>query len=453
MVYKPFAYQSYAEDFIHSHNEAGLLLDMGLGKTVITLTVLNRLLYEDFSCNRVLIIAPLKVAEDTWPKEIEKWEHLQHMTYSVVLGSVQERKKALSRKADIYIINRENTAWLVNLFKTKWPFDLVVIDELSSFKSSKAQRFRELRKVRKYVKRIVGLTGTPAPKGLIDLWPQIYLLDEGRSLGKTITGYREQYFVPDKRNATTIFSWAPKSDAEEKIYAKLQDLCISMKAKDYLDLPERIDVRHTITLPASALSEYKQLEHDALLPFADGDIDAGSAAILWGKLVQFSSGAVYNENGIARVFHDVKLQALDDLIEAANGQPVLVAYYYKHEYERLTERYPYARSVKEPGVISRWNAGEVPLLLVHPASAGHGLNLQEGGHIIIWLSLPPGNLELYLQTNARLHRLGQKAPVLVHHVLADSTMDKVNLSVLQNRNADQNAFLEALRARISDFRQ
>lgn len=452
MKYEPFGYQRYVEDFMYSHPEAGILLDMGLGKTVITLTVLNRLLYEDFSSNRVLVIAPLRVAEDTWPKEIKKWDHLRHLSCSLVLGSAQERKQALARKADIYVVNRENVAWLVGLFKSRWPFDTVVIDELSSFKSSKAQRFRELRKVRKYIKRIIGLTGTPVPKGLIDLWPQMYLLDEGKALGKTITGYREQYFIPDKRNAMTIFSWAPKQGAEEQIYARLQNLCISMKAKDYLSLPRRMDIEHEVTLPAAALAEYKQLERDALLPFADGDIDAGTAAILWGKLVQFSSGAVYNENGIAKPFHDAKLLALDDLIESANGQPVLVVYYYKHEYTRLMERYSFAHSIKEPDIISQWNAGNIPLLLVHPASAGHGLNLQSGGHIIVWLSLPPGNLELYLQTNARLHRMGQTETVLVHHLLAQGTMDKANLNVLQNRDADQDTFLEALKARIREYR-
>lgn len=453
MEYRPFPYQSYAENFIYTHAEAGVLLDMGLGKTVVTLTVLNRLLFEDFTSNRVLVIAPLKVAEDTWPKELRKWDHLRHIRLMTVLGAEADRKAALRTKADIYVINRENVAWLVDLFRKKWPFDTVVIDELSSFKSSKAKRFRALRKVRKYIKRIIGLTGTPTPKGLIDLWPQMYLLDEGKALGRTLTGYREQYFVPDKRNATTIFSWAPKPDAEEQIYTKLQGLCISMKAKDYIKLPERVDVEHSVVLPAAALREYKQLERDALLPFADGDIDAGSAAILWGKLMQFSSGAVYNENEIAKVFHEAKLEALDELIESANGQPLLVFYYYKHELERLLKRYPESRTVKESGVIDEWNRGEVPILLAHPASAGHGLNLQEGGHIIIWTSLPPGNLELYLQANARLHRLGQTQTVLVHHLLAEGTLDKAALSVLLGREKDQNAFMDAVKAKIEEFRQ
>lgn len=450
MEYKPYYYQSFAEQFILDHPEAGLLLDMGMGKTAVSLTAADKLLYDYFAVRKVLVIAPLKPAKETWPPEIQKWDHLKHLTLSMILGSAQERIAALNREADIYIINRENVVWLVDYYKAKWPFDMVIIDELSSFKSSKAQRFRALKKVRKYIKRIVGLTGTPSPNGLLDLWPEMYLLDEGKSLGKTLTSYRETYFLPDKRNATTIFSWKPKAGAEEAIYAKLDGLCISMKAADYLQLPERLFLRREVEMSEKAMTLYKTLEKDTLLPFADGDIDAPTAAVLTNKLLQAAGGAAYDENGNVKYLHEDKLEALDQLIEEANGQPVLVFYAFKHERDRIIARYPEAVDIKEDSAVTRWNKGEVLIMLAHPASAGHGLNLQAGGHIAIWYGLPT-SLELYQQANKRLHRPGQKETVLIHHILMKGTYDyKVLDDILKPKEIRQNALLEALKAKIKE---
>ena len=327
---------------------------------------------------------------------------------------------------------------------------MVIIDELSSFKSSKAQRFRALKKVRKYIKRIVGLTGTPSPNGLLDLWPEMYLLDEGKALGKTLTGYRDTYFVPDKRNATTIFSWKPKDGAEELIYEKIGKLCISMNAADYLQLPDRLFLRREFELTPEAMELYKTLERDTLLPFADGDIDAPTAAVLTNKLLQAAGGAAYDENGNVRVLHDCKLEALDQLIEEANGQPVLVFYAFRHERDRIMERYPEAVDIKDDGAVVRWNEGKIPIMLAHPASAGHGLNLQAGGHIAIWYGLPT-SLELYQQANKRLHRPGQKKTVLIHHILMKGTYDyRVLDDILAPKEVRQNACLEALKARIKE---
>lgn len=416
MKFEAKYYQNYCINRILNQSALGLLLDMGMGKTAITLTAVEQLVYDYFSVRKVLVIAPLRPALETWPTEIEKWDHTKHMSYSVVIGTKQERLGALDRDADVYIINRENVQWLVDFYRKKWPFDMVVIDELSSFKSSKAQRFRALRKVRPYISRIVGLTGTPSPNGLLDLWPQMFLLDEGKTLGRTLTSYRDSYFVPDKRSAQMIFSWKPRPDAEAKIYEKLGDLCVSMKTADYLQLPERVDIRHEIETSEETLAIYQKLEKDMLLPYDDGDIDAGSAAILTNKLLQVAGGAAYNENGEPHILHDEKLDALDTLIEAANGQPILLFYAYRHERDRIMERHPEAVDVKNDSAVKEWNAGNIPILLAHPASAGHGLNLQFGGHIVIWYGLPL-SLELYQQANKRVHRMGQKETVLIHHYL------------------------------------
>lgn len=452
MKFEAKYYQQYCIDKIIEQPELGLLLDMGMGKTVITLTAAERLVYDYFSVMKVLVIAPLKPAIETWPAEVEKWDHLKHITTSLVLGDKESRLKALEKDAELYIINRENVQWLVNHYKKKWPFDMVVIDELSSFKSSKAQRFKALKKVRPYIKRIVGLTGTPSPNGLLDLWPQMYLLDSGKALGKTITSYREKWFVPDKRNATTIFSWKPKDGAEDEIYQKLKPLCISMKTADYLQLPERLDIRHEIETSKATMDLYKKLERDMILPYEDGDIDAGSAAILVNKLLQVASGAAYDENGNPKLLHNEKLDALDVLLEEANGQPVLLFYSYKHERDRIIERHPEAVDVKEDTAVKEWNAGNIPLLLAHPASAGHGLNLQFGGHIVIWYGLPC-SLELYQQANKRVHRMGQKETVLIHHLLMKNTADMWVLDqVLTEKDKRQNALLEALKARIKEVK-
>lgn len=450
MEYKPYYYQAFAEQFILDNPEAGLLLDMGMGKTAISLTAAEKLLYDYFSVRRVLVIAPLKPAKETWPPEVKKWDHLKHLKVSLILGSAKERIAALNTEADIYIVNRENVVWLVDYYKAKWPFDMVIIDELSSFKSSKAQRFRALKKVRKYIKRIVGLTGTPSPNGLLDLWPQMYLLDEGKALGRTLTGFRDFYFLPDKRNAQTVFSWKPKANAEAEIYEKLGPLCISMKTADYLKLPDRLFLRREVELPERAMELYKTLERDTLLPFADGDIDAPTAAVLTNKLLQAAGGAAYDENGNVKLLHDDKLEALDQLIEEANGQPVLVFYAFKHERDRILARYPEAVDIKEDSAVTRWNNGEIPILLAHPASAGHGLNLQAGGHIAIWYGLPT-SLELYQQANKRLHRPGQKETVLIHHILVKGTYDfRVLDNILTPKEVRQNALLEALKAKIKE---
>ena len=450
MKYSPYSYQAFAEQFIIGHPAAGLLLDMGMGKTVITLSAVEKLMHDYFEIRKVLIIAPLEPAGHTWPDEVEKWDHLKGLKVSKVLGDLQTRKKALTEDADIYIINRENVVWLVEQYKGRWPFDMVVIDELSSFKSSKAQRFRAMKKVRKYIKRMVGLTGTPAPNGLLDLWPQMYLLDEGNALGKTLTAYRNTWFIPDKRNGMIVYSWKPVAGAEEEIYKRIDPFCVSMKSADYLTLPERLSIRHEIEMPESAAAMYRQLERDMLLPFEDGDIDAPTAAVLTNKLMQAAGGTVYDENGNVRILHDAKLDYLDSLIEGANGQPVLVFYAYKHEKDRILERHPEAVEVKNENAIARWNEGNIPILLAHPASAGHGLNLQFGGHIIIWYSLSC-SLELYQQANKRLHRMGQQNTVLIHHLLMKGTIDtRVLDDILTTKEVRQNALIEALKAKIKE---
>jgi len=398
MIFTPYDYQLYAENFILEHDGAGLLLDMGMGKTAITLTAVERLLRDSFDVTKVLVIAPLKPAAETWPAEIQKWEHLQGLTYSLVLGSEKDRTAALEKEADIYIVNRENVVWLVNFYKKKWPFDMMVIDELLSFKSPKAQRFRALKRVRAMINRIVGLTGTPAPNGLLDLWAQLYLIDGG----------------------------------------------------EYLKLPERLFIRHEVELPAEVKEQYKQLERDMLLPFADGDIDAGSAGILVNKLLQLYGGCVYDENGGVKEFHSVKLDKLEQLIEEANGRPVLVFYAYRHERERIMAKFPEAVDIKEENAVTRWNAGEIPILLAHPASAGHGLNLQQGGHIAVWYNWTH-NLELYQQANKRLHRLGQKETVLIHHIGIKGGLDMQVLdNVLAEKTSVQEYLIQALRAKIKE---
>lgn len=451
MEYKPYYYQRFAEQFILDNPEAGLLLDMGMGKTAVCLTAADKLLNDYFAVSKVLVIAPLKPAKETWPPEAAKWDHLKHLTVSLIVGSQQERLASLQRDADIYVINRESVVWLVDYYKSKWPFDMVIIDELSSFKSSKAQRFRALKKVRKYIKRIVGLTGTPSPNGLLDLWPEMYLLDEGKTLGRTLTSYRDTYFVPDKRNATTIFSWKPKEGAEGLIYKKLEGLCISMAAADYLQLPDRLFIRHEAELSAKAKELYSTLERDTLLPFVDGDIDAPTAAVLTNKLLQAAGGAAYDENGNVKVLHEDKLEALDQLIEEANGQSVLVFYAFKHERDRIMARYPGAVDINEDSAVTRWNRGEIPILLAHPASAGHGLNLQEGGHIAIWYGLST-SLELFQQANKRLHRPNQKKTVLIHIILMKGTYDyRVLEDILTPKEIRQNALLAALKVRIKEI--
>lgn len=450
MIYEPFEYQVFTKNFIIENAEAGIFLDMGSGKTSITLTAVQELMRDYFEIRKTLVIAPLEPAKNTWPDEIKKWDHLRDLTFSMCIGSAKERIEGLECDADIYIINRDNVSWLVEYYKKKWPFDMVVIDELSSFKSNKAQRFRSLKKVRPYIKRIVGLTGTPAPKGLLDLWAECYILDGGKALGKTLTGYRDTFFVPDKRNAHTVFSWKLKEGAEAEIYKRLEGLCISLDPSLYSKLPERRYIRREFELSPKARELYDTLERDTLLPFADGDIDGSTAAVLRGKLLQLSGGAVYDEYGKVKILHDEKLVVLDSLIEEANGQPVLIFYGYKHERDRILERYPEAVTVKDDNAVERWNHGEIPILLAHPASAGHGLNLQSGGHIAIWFG-PTDNLEYYQQANKRLHRPGQKYPVSIFTIAAKDTWDiPVLESNLLPKEEQQNALLEAVKARIKE---
>jgi len=449
LKYKPYDYQKYATQWILDKEKAGLLLDMGMGKSVITLTAIDELMFDYFEVSKVLVIAPLRVAESTWDEEAAKWDHLKHLKISKVLGTEKERINALYTKADIYIINRENVKWLVDKCGKDWPFDMLVIDELSSFKSHRAQRFKALKKVRPFMKRVVGLTGTPAPNGLIDLWSQIYLLDGGERLGKTITGYRERYFLPDKRNQHIVFTYKLKEGAEEAIYEKLSDICVSMKAEDYLKLPERINNIIPIHLPKKAKEKYDQLERDLLLPLKDSDIVANTAGVLANKLLQMSNGAVYDENGDVKEIHNAKLKALEDTIEAANGKPVLIFYSYKHDLDRIKKHLKRddLTVLDTSEDVKNWNEGKIPIMLAHPASAGHGLNLQAGGNIIIWFGLT-WSLELYSQANARLYRQGQKQNVIIHHLVAKDTMDEDVIKALEGKEVGQEALLNAVKARV-----
>jgi len=450
MIYTPHPYQDFATTHIIENPFSGLFLDMGLGKTVSTLTAIDQLINDYFEINKVLVIAPLRVAQDTWTTESKKWDHLKHLRLSVVLGSERERKEALQAKADIYVINRENVAWLVGYYQSAFPFDMVVIDELSSFKSAKAIRFKSLRMVRPKVRRVVGLTGTPAPNGLIDLWPQLFLLDQGVRLGKTITGYRERYFTPGKRNGAVVFDYKLRAESEQLIYDKIGDICISMKAKDYLSLPERINRTIEINLPANIQKKYDEFERDQVLALEDSeDISAINAAALSTKLRQFANGAIYDDQKNWHEVHDIKLEALSEIVEAANGQPVLIFYSFIHDLERISKTLKSykPRQLKSSEDIADWNAGKISVLLAHPASAGHGLNLQAGGNNIIWFGLN-WSLELYQQANARLDRQGQIKPVIVHHLVVVDTIDTKVFSVLDGKAETQDALMQAVRAII-----
>lgn len=448
MKFTPHTYQKFATQKIIKQPAVGLFLDMGLGKTVCALTAASELLHNYYEVSKVLVIAPYRVARDTWPAEIAKWDHLQYLKLSVVLGPPKERITALRTPADIYVINRENVVWLVNYYGGKWPFDMVIIDELSNFKSPKAKRFRALRKVRPLIKRIVGLTGTPAPNGLIDLWAQIYLLDQGERLGKTITGYKNRYFVPGRRNQHIIYDWVLKPEAEEAIYKKISDICVSMKSEDWLKMPEVIYREIKVKLPEEAREKYDQLERDLLLPYANGDVIADTAATLTGKLLQMANGAVYNEFKEVQTIHDAKLDALEDVIEAANGKPVLVFYAFRHDLAGIQRRFPEAKILDKAEDIQAWNEGKISIALVHPGSAGHGLNLQAGGNIIVWFGLT-WSLELYTQANARLNRQGQKHKnVIIHHLVAEDTIDEDVMKSLENKDRTQEALMRAVKARI-----
>ena len=451
MLYKPYPYQEAATDWIMQHKSCGLFLEMGLGKTVVTLTAVKQLL-EDFAVSRVLVVAPLRVAATVWAEEAAKWDHLQLLRISKVLGSQTERQAALRQDADIYVINRENVPWLVNYYapSRKWPFDMIVLDELSSFKSPKAERFKALRRTLPAVRRVVGLTGTPAPNGLLDLWSQVYLLDKGERLGKFIGRYRDEFFIPGHRNGMVVYNWVPVKGAADEIYRRLSDICMSMKAEDYLKMPDRIEINVPIRLSESARKAYDTLERDLVLPMKDEAITAQNAAVLAGKLLQLANGAIYTENGEYIQVHDDKLDALEDLIEAANGEPVLVYYAFQHDKDRILKRFPQAKALFSTKDVDAWNRGELPILLAHPSSAGHGLNLQAGGHILVWFGLT-WSLEQYQQANARLYRQGQERPVTIYHLVTEGTVDEDVMQVLAGKEIRQNLLIDAMKARIESY--
>ena len=448
MRYEPHEYQEYATNFILSHPIAAILLEMGLGKSVITLTAIFDLTLDSFLIRKVLVIAPLRVARDTWPTEIEKWDHLNGLTYSVAIGNEAQRKAALLQRAQVYLINRENVDWLINNSGIPFDYDMVVIDELSSFKSHTSKRFRALRKVRPNVKRIVGLTGTPSSNGLMDLWAEIGILDMGQRLGWYISHFRNAYFVPDKRNQQIIFTYKPKPGAEEAIYRLISDITISMKNTDYLKLPDLVINEIPVILSEEERQNYEIMKSDMVLSLKGKEIDAVNAAALSNKLLQMANGAVYDGNsGVVRI-HDRKLDALEDIIEAANGKPVLIAYWYKHDLERIMERFP-AVQLDNAESIKRWNNGEIPVAVIHPASAGHGLNLQAGGSCLVWFGLT-WSLELYQQTNARLWRQGQKDTVIIHHIVAKDTIDEQVMKALKRKDKTQTALIDAVKANLKE---
>ncbi|MCB6697417.1 SNF2-related protein [Thomasclavelia ramosa] len=450
MKYKPHEYQSYATEFILSHPISAVFLEMGLGKSVITLSAIFDLCLDSFLVCKVLVIAPLRVARDTWPAEIKKWDHLKGLSYSVAVGTEKERIDALKKQSTLYIINRENVDWLVHKSGIPFHFDMVVIDELSSFKSYGAKRFKSLLKVRPSVKRIVGLTGTPSSNGLMDLWAEFRILDLGQRLGRYISHYRNTYFKPDKRNAQIIFSYKPLPGAEDEIYKQISDITISMKSTDYLKMPEYVSNEVFVTLSEKEWKVYSEFKEDMVANLGDEEIDAVNAAVLSGKLLQMANGAVYDSENKAHVIHDKKLDALEDLIEGANGKPVLVAYWYKHDLERIKDRFP-VKQIQSSKDIEDWNDGKIPIAVIHPASAGHGLNLQSGGSTLIWFGLT-WSLELYQQTNARLYRQGQRDTVIVHHIITKNTIDEDVLLALTKKEKTQDALIDAVKANLEVMR-
>lgn len=446
MKFVPHEYQKYATKFIEENDISALLLDMGLGKSVITLTAIRNLIIKG-KVGRVLVIAPLRVARSTWPDEIAKWDHLHDLTYSVAVGNEKERLEALRKNVEIVIINRENVDWLVNKSGYRFNFDMIVIDELSSFKSYSAKRFKALLKVRPYVERIVGLTGTPSSNGLMDLWAEYRLLDFGERLGRYITRYRLKYFTPDKRSATVIFSYKLLPGAEDEIYNAISDITISMKAKDYLKMPDLIVNEVTVDLDPSERRTYETLRKEMVVQISEQEeIDAVNAASLSGKLLQMANGAVYDEDKRVLRIHEKKLDALEDLIEAANGKPVLIAYWYKHDLERIKERFN-VREILNDQDIRDWNNGKIDVAVIHPASAGHGLNLQQGGSTMIWFGLT-WSLELYEQANARLYRQGQNETVVIHHIITKGTIDEDVMLALKRKEKMQSALIDAVKARL-----
>ena len=411
---------------------------------MITLSAISDLLFDSFEVHRVLVIAPLRVARDTWPTEIQKWSHLRSLTYAVAVGTLKERKAALMQRADITIINRENLQWLIDDSGFPFDFDMVIIDELSSFKNHKAKRFKSLMKVRPYIHRIIGLTGTPSSNGLMDLWAEFKLLDMGQRLGRFITQYRMNYFIPDKRNGEIIYSYKPLPYAEDAIYRRISDITISMKSTDHLKMPELISTQYEVELSDAERDRYENLKQKLILQLPDGEITAANAAALTGKLSQLANGAIYSDTGEIMEFHDRKLDALEDIIEAANEKPLLVAYWFRHDLARIKNRFN-VREIKTSRDIADWNAGKIPVAVIHPASAGHGLNLQAGGSTLVWFGLT-WSLELYQQTNARLWRQGQQShTVVIQHIITKGTIDERILKALSKKELTQSALIDAVK--------
>ena len=432
MNFNPHDYQAYAIRYIEKHPVAAVLLDMGLGKTIISLTAVNDLLFDSFEVHRVLVVAPLRVARDTWPAEIKKWEHLDGLTYAVAVGTPKERKAALMQQADITIINRENLQWLIDESGFPFDFDMVIIDELSSFKNHKSKRFKSLMKVRPRIHRIIGLTGTPSSNGLMDLWAEFKVLDMGERL-------------PDKRNGEIIYSYKPLPYAEDAIYRRISDITISMKSTDHLKMPELVSTEYEVQLSESERSRYEDLKQELILHLPDGEVTAANAASLTGKLSQLANGAIYADTGEVIEFHDRKLDALEDIIEAANEKPLLVAYWFRHDLSRIKNRFN-VREIKTSRDIADWNAGKIPVAVIHPASAGHGLNLQAGGSTLVWFGLT-WSLELYQQTNARLWRQGQESgTVVIQHIITKGTIDERIVKALSKKEMTQTALIDAVKA-------
>ena len=450
MIYRPHDYQEYATRFIEEHPVAALILGMGLGKSVITLTAIEHLMHDSFEVRKVLVIAPLRVAASTWPDEIRKWDHLSSLTFSVAVGTRDERIAALRHNADITIINRENIPWLVEESGVPFDYDMVVIDELSSFKNHRTKRFRSLMKARPKVKRIVGLTGTPAPNGLMDLWAEFRLLDGGKRLGRFIGQYRERWFLPDKRNQMVVFSYKPKEGAENEIYSAIADITVSMKAMERIRMPELIETEMKVSMSGSERKAYDSMKKDLVLSLPGGAITASNAASLYGKLMQLSSGAVYTDEESFTQIHRRKLDALEDAIESMNGKPLLIAYWFRHERTRISELLtnlgiPW-KEISDEASIREWNEGKLQAAIIHPASAGHGLNLQSGGSTLLWFTVP-WSLELYQQTVARLWRQGQKEETtVVIHLITEGTIDERVLAALRRKDQTQEALLEAVKA-------
>lgn len=444
----PYPHQAAGIEWITARPACALLWGMGTGKTVTTLTALDSILFDLMEDGPVLVIAPKRVAENTWSKETAKWAHLQHLRISKIMGAQKERLAALEAPADIYVINRENVVWLVETMGKSWKFPIVVIDELSSFKSAQAKRWKALRRVRGRIRRLIGLTGTPRPNGIEDLYPEIYLLDQGERLGRTLGAFRARYLIPEKMNGHIVYSYRPKEGAEEEVYAKLSDICMSIRKDDVLKLPGQIYEDVELDAPPALLKQYKQFEKDKVLECldAEGEIVAGTEAALTNKLLQFANGAIYDLEGQVHHIHDVKLDALEEMLEEAGGDPVLVLYAYKHDADRIRERIQ-CRALDKPEDIDAWNRGEIPVALAHPASIGHGLNLQEGGHLLIWFGLP-WSLELYQQANERLNRPGQKNVCRIYHLILKGTHDERVLKSLQRKEKGQAGALEALRLEI-----